>query len=151
MYKRQDKYRLERVRPIYTIEDAEKALTYFDGYPYRHEVVIGKDLSCTFYDAGHILGSAITMIKARENGRAYTICYTGDIGRFNKPILKDPNLKFSDDELDIDLLIMESTYGDRFHAPVEDISGQLKAVLIDTVERGGTLVIPAFALSLIHI
>jgi len=140
-----DKYRLERVRPIYTIEDAERALTYFDGYPYRHEVVIGKDLSCTFYDAGHILGSAITMIQARENGRAYTICYTGDIGRFNKPILKDPNLKFPADEMDIDLLIMESTYGDRFHDPVQDISGHLKEVLTDTVERGGTLVIPAFA------
>jgi metallo-beta-lactamase family protein len=140
-----DKYRLERVRPIYTIEDAEKALSYFDGYPYRQEVVIGKDLNCTFYDAGHILGSAITMIQARENGRAYTICYTGDIGRFNKPILKDPNLKFPQDEMDIDLLIMESTYGDRFHDPVEDISGQLKTVLINTVERGGTLVIPAFA------
>jgi len=140
-----DKYHLERVQPIYTIEDAEKSLTYFDGYPYRHEVVIGKDLSCTFYDAGHILGSAITMIRARENGRIYTICYTGDIGRFNKPILNDPNLKFPADEMDIDLLIMESTYGDRFHDPVEDISGQLQTILTDTVERGGTLVIPAFA------
>jgi len=140
-----DKYRLERIQPIYTIEDAEKALTYFDGYPYRHEVAIGKDMTCTFYDAGHILGSAITMIKARENGRDYTVCYTGDIGRFNKPILKDPNLQFSADEMDIDLLIMESTYGDRFHDPVADISGQLKTVLTETVERGGTLVIPAFA------
>jgi metallo-beta-lactamase family protein len=90
-----DKYRLERVRPIYTIADAEKALTYFDGYPYRHEVVIGKELSCSFYDAGHILGSAITMIKIRKNGRVYTVCYTGDLGRFNKPILKDPTLKWT--------------------------------------------------------
>jgi len=140
-----DRYHLERILPIYSIEDAEKALTYFDGYPYRQEVVIGKDMRCTFYDAGHILGSAITMIRTHENGRALTVCYTGDIGRFNKPILKDPNLKFSDDEMDVDLLIMESTYGDRFHDPVEDIAGHLRQVLTETVERGGTLVIPAFA------
>ncbi len=140
-----DKYRLEQVRPIYTVADAEKALGYFDGYPYRHEVVIGKNTSCVFYDAGHILGSAITMIQARENGRVYTICYTGDLGRFNKPILKDPQLKFAESEMDVDLLVMESTYGDRFHDPVEDAAGNFKEVLIRTIERGGVLVIPAFA------
>ena len=140
-----EKYRLERVQPIYTVEDAETSLEYFDPYPYRHPVIIGTDMTCTFYDAGHILGSAITMIKAVKNGRSTNICYTGDLGRFNKPILKDPTLNFGEDDVDIDLLVLESTYGDRFHDPVEDISGQLKQVIIETVDRGGTLVIPAFA------
>ena len=66
------------------------------------------------------------MIQTRENGRPYTVCYTGDIGRFNKPILKDPTLSFGEKETDIDLLVMESTYGDRIHEPVKDIKNELK-------------------------
>lgn len=138
-------HRLERIEPLYTIKDAEKALEYFDGYPYRHPVTIGRDMTATFYDAGHILGSAITIIQTRENGRPVTVCYTGDIGRFDKPILEDPTLHFENGPLPVDLLIMESTYGNRFHEPVQDIPGQLKTVIRETVERGGSVVIPAFA------
>jgi metallo-beta-lactamase family protein len=140
-----DKYHLEKVQPLYTREDAERALTYFDGYPYRNPVTIGHDMTCTFYDAGHILGSAITMIQATENGRTYTVCYTGDLGRFHKPILEDPTLTFEGDVQQVDLLIMESTYGDRLHDPIQDIKGHLKQILIETHQRGGSLVIPAFA------
>ncbi len=140
-----DRYHMDRIRPIYTTEDAEKALEYFDPYPYRQPVTIGRDMTCKFYDAGHILGSAFTIIRARENGRTYNVCYTGDIGRFDKPILRDPTLDFGQQPLDIDLMIMESTYGDRFHDPVENIKGELQKILTETVERGGTLVIPAFA------
>jgi metallo-beta-lactamase family protein len=138
-------HKLEEIKPLYTIKDAEEALEYFDGVPYRHPVTIGENMTATFYDAGHILGSAITMIQARENGRRINVCYTGDLGRFDKPILEDPTLDFSEGRLPVDLLIMESTYGNRFHEPVQDISGQLKQVIRDTVERGGTIVIPAFA------
>ena len=140
-----DKHHLERIRPLFTREDAENSLQYFDGYPYRHPITIGKDMTCTFYEAGHILGSAITMIRASENGRAYTVCYTGDLGRFDKPILEDPTLTFEENPSDIDLLIMESTYGNRIHDPVKDIKTQLKKILIETVKRGGSLIIPAFA------
>lgn len=140
-----DKYHLDGVRPLYLTEDAQDALEQFDGYPYKHPVTIGKDMTCTFYEAGHILGSAITMIKARENGRSYNICYTGDIGRFDKPILQDPTLDFAEEDRDVDFLIMESTYGDRLHGPVKDIKAELKQVLVNTVEQGGTLIIPAFA------
>jgi metallo-beta-lactamase family protein len=138
-------HQLEEIKPLYTIKDAEEALEFFDGVPYRHPVTIGENMTATFYDAGHILGSAITMIQARENGRQVNVCYTGDIGRFDKPILEDPTLQFEDGRIPVDLLIMESTYGNRFHEPVEDISGQLKQVIRETVERGGTIVIPAFA------
>jgi metallo-beta-lactamase family protein len=137
--------RLEAVKPLYTLPDAEKALTYFDPYPYRRTVDIGDQMSCTFYDAGHILGSAISMLTARENGRAVRICFSGDIGRFDKPILNDPELVFAEAERDVDLLIMESTYGDRLHEPVADLKGQLAAVLEETLHRGGTVLIPAFA------
>jgi metallo-beta-lactamase family protein len=140
-----DSYRLEGVSALYTVDDAQQALTFFDGYPYRHPVSIGRKMTCTLYDAGHILGSALTLIRARDNGRDFTIGYTGDIGRFDKPIIKDPTLVFEDEDRKVDLLIMESTYGDRVHEPVVDLKPQLQKVLADTYDRGGTVLIPSFA------
>ena len=140
-----DSHHLEKVEPLYRIVDADEALELFDGYPYRHPVSIGKDLTCTFYDAGHILGSAFALIRARQNGRDLRVCYTGDIGRFDKPIIKDPTMDFSEEDRQIDLLIMESTYGDRLHEPVQDLKPQLKEILIETHDRGGSIIIPAFA------
>jgi len=140
-----DQLRLESIEPLYTAVDAQHSLDYFDSVPYRFEVSIGKEMSCKFYDAGHILGSAISMIKARENGRQYTICFSGDIGRFGKPILKDPTLNFEEEDREVDLLLMESTYGDRVHEPVADLKGQLKRLLQEAIAAGGTVMIPAFA------
>ena len=139
------KLRLEAVTPLYTVADAGKSLSYFDGHPYRNTVTVGNGMTCTFYDAGHILGSAISMITSRENGRTVRMAFTGDIGRFGKPILNDPTLVFAEEERDVDLLVMESTYGDRRHEAVSDLKGQLKAVLEETFQRGGTVLIPAFA------
>jgi metallo-beta-lactamase family protein len=140
-----NEYRLEPVEPLYTTPLAEQSLKHFDGFPYRHEVTIARGVSCTFYDAGHILGSAISMIRASENGRSYTVCYTGDIGRFDKPIIKNPTSSFAEEDRDVDLMIMESTYGDRIHAPVKDLKPSLKKVLIQTFDRGGSVLIPSFA------
>lgn len=140
-----ERHHLEKVEPLYRIADADDALEVFDGYPYRHPVSIGVNLTCTFYDAGHILGSAFTLIRARQNGRDLSICYTGDIGRFDKPIVKDPTMNFGEEDRQIDLMIMESTYGDRVHEPVQDLKPQLKKILIETHARGGSIVIPAFA------
>ena len=108
-----DRHHLKGVEPLYTMEDAQEALTYFDGYPYRHPIAVGKDTSCTLYDAGHILGSAIAMVRAKEDGRAVTVGFTGDIGRFQRPIVRDPTLVFEEEDRKLDLLIMESTYGNR--------------------------------------
>jgi len=138
-------YNLESIEPLYSTSDAEDAIGLFDGYPYRHPVTVGKDTTCTFYDAGHILGSAISIIKAVENGQQYKIGYTGDIGRFDKPILKDPTRSFAEEDRDIDLLIMESTYGDRLHDPVKDLRPKLEEVLKKTFDRGGIVIIPSFA------
>ena len=140
-----DNLRLEKVRPLYTHLEAEEALDSFDGYPYRHPVSIGKTATCTLYDAGHILGSAISIIRLQENGRTHRICYSGDIGRFDKPIIKDPTLVFSEQDQDVDLMIIESTYGDRIHDPVRDLKPQVEKVLIETYNRGGSILIPSFA------
>jgi metallo-beta-lactamase family protein len=102
-------------------------------------------MTCTFYDAGHILGSAISMVTVHENGRTLRLGFSGDIGRFDKPIINDPELVFAEADRDVDLLILESTYGDRLHEPVADLKGQLAAVLMETLKRGGTVLIPAFA------
>jgi metallo-beta-lactamase family protein len=127
------------------MNDAEDALSFFDGYPYQYPISIGRDMTCTLYDAGHIIGSAITVVRARDNGKEKTICFSGDIGRFDKPIIKDPTLKFEKEDRDVDLLIMESTYGDRLHEPVVDLKPRLKQILVETDDRGGTIMIPSFA------
>lgn len=140
-----DENNLDRISPLYTIEDAEEALKSFDGYPYRAPVEVGQNATCTFYEAGHILGSALSVIKIKENGRQFTVCYTGDIGRYDKPIIKNPNALFPEEDRNIDLLILESTYGNREHEPIADLKPQLKKVINDTVKRGGVIIIPAFA------
>jgi len=139
------KYNIDTIHPIYSTDEALDSLEYFDGYPYQEPITIGENITCKMYDAGHILGSAFFVIKARENDQTKTILYTGDIGRFDKPIIKDPSLIFDEEDRDIDLMIMESTYGDRTHAPVVDLKPELKKVLKKTVDRGGTILIPSFA------
>ena len=138
-------FNLNGVEPLYTSDDAVKALGCFSGYPYQTPFTIGNKMTCTLYDAGHILGSAISVIRTAVNGGTRTVCYTGDIGRFEKPILKNPTLAFSEEDRDIDLLIMESTYGNRIHNPVKDLKPELQEILNTTFERGGSVLIPAFA------
>jgi len=138
-------HRLEIIRPLYSMAEVEDSLAYFEGIPYRLPTVIGKDLNCTLYDAGHILGSAMAVIQATTGSHRRTVMFSGDIGRFGKPIIEDPTLNFIEGHRDIDLLIMESTYGDRLHDPVDDMKPMLRRILQETFERGGTVLIPAFA------
>ena len=140
-----EKFNLNGIEPLYSCADAEQSLSSFEGIPYRREIAIGKDLTCRFYEAGHILGSAMSVIKYRGNGQSKTICYSGDIGRFSMPIIRDPALDFAEEDREIDLLIMESTYGNRVHEPVEDLKPRLKRILNETIARGGTVLIPSFA------
>ena len=139
------RYHLESVVPLYTTEDAERALEQIDGIPYRHTATVGRNLTVTFYEAGHILGSAVSIIRYSASGRQQTLGYTGDLGRFDKPILRNPALNFEEGDRQIDLLIMESTYGDREHEPVVDLKPRLKEILQVTFARGGCVLIPSFA------
>ena len=137
------KLHIEGITPLYSKVDAENALEFIEGYPYRHEISLGNRATCKLYEAGHILGSSITMVKFQENGQPKTICYTGDIGRYDKPILRDPSHNFNGET--VDLMLMESTYGNRLHEPVVDLKPRLQEVLTETLERGGTVIIPSFA------
>lgn len=145
IHKLQKEHDLNIITPLYTMSEARQALGFIDGYPFHYPVTIGKDTTVKFYVAGHILGSAFSVVTIRRNNKTTRILYTGDVGRFGKPILKDPTLVFDEEDRDIDLFITESTYGDREHEPVEDLGASLKKVLIDTFERGGSVIIPSFA------
>jgi metallo-beta-lactamase family protein len=125
--------------PLYTVEDAEKALSQFDPRHYGEDLFITDTLRVKFKDAGHILGSSFVDVKLMQNGEATRIVFSGDLGRAGRPILRDPVQAF-----EVDYLILESTYGNRLHdnkSPEEDLA----RVINDSVERGGVLVIPAFA------
>jgi len=138
-------YHLEGVQPLYSKSDADQAIGQMDGIPYRHPATVAENLTCTFYEAGHILGSAISILQHNANGNGATIGYTGDIGRFDKPILRDPCLNYDQDHRQLDLLIMESTYGDREHEAVIDLKPALRDTLNATFNRGGCVLIPSFA------
>jgi metallo-beta-lactamase family protein len=139
------RHHIEHVEPLYTMAEAEQALGFFNGYPYRKPITVGTNLTCTFYEAGHILGSAISIFKVEENGQSFTIGYTGDIGRFDKPIIKNPATYFEEPDRKIDLMIMESTYGDRLHEPVAELKPRLTQILNEAAEQRGTILIPSFA------
>jgi len=141
-----DKHGLPKIIPLYTIRDAEESLKQFEGYPYNTPVEVGKDISCTFYDAGHILGSAIIIITIKEGQKKFVIGFTGDLGRFRVPILRNPTLRFQPEHQHLDLLIMESTYGNRLHEPVGNLKNRLTEVINRTYARGGSVIIPSFAM-----
>ncbi|WP_299980494.1 MBL fold metallo-hydrolase RNA specificity domain-containing protein [Desulfobacula sp.] len=145
IHKLQKQHELDIVTPLYTMDEAKQALGFIDGYPFHYPITIGKDTTVKFYVAGHILGSAFSVVTIKRNDKTTRILYTGDVGRFGKPILKDPTLIFDEEDRDIDLFITESTYGDREHEPVEDLGSSLQKVLNDTFERGGSVIIPSFA------
>ncbi|MGD9307763.1 MAG: MBL fold metallo-hydrolase [Desulfosarcina sp.] len=139
------RFHLNGVEPLYTTADAQQALKAFEGIPYRSPVTIGRNTTCTLFEAGHILGSAIVMIRHEANSQSRTVCFSGDIGRYDKPILRDPASQFGDTDHDVDLMVMESTYGNRDHEPVIDLRPRLKSVLNETFDQGGTVLIPSFA------
>jgi len=125
------------LEPLYTVADVEQCCSHFSPVRYRQTVSIAEGVEATFTDAGHILGSASIRIQAL--GRS--IVFSGDIGRWNRPILEDPDYCPP-----ADYVVMESTYGDRLHENTELISDRLCQVLQDTVKRGGNLIIPTFAI-----
>jgi metallo-beta-lactamase family protein len=131
---------LPPVEPLYTIEDAEASIKHFVGFAYDRPVPVTPGITATFFDAGHILGAAITLLEVVENGRRIRLVFTGDLGRRGLPILRDPELV-----PDIDCLITESTYGNRLHGDITQVEEELRQVILGAIERGGKLLIPAFA------
>lgn len=130
------------VEPIYTQEDATKSLGYFITQNYDRPRQIMPGVTLTFKDAGHMLGSAFVIldIEDRERGRDVRLVFSGDIGRKGIPIIRDPDVAES-----ADVLIMESTYGDRQHPPYEDDTKRMEQIIVETYKKRGMVLIPSFA------
>ncbi|MFZ1705157.1 MAG: MBL fold metallo-hydrolase [Saprospiraceae bacterium] len=137
------KKELHKIRqPLYTEGDTMVAMSHFDGYAYQKWIKINPTVSCYFTDAGHILGSATVTLKINEFGKQTMIGFTGDIGRPNRPILKDPQPMPP-----VDYLICESTYGDRVHESTPAQTDHFLEVIKNTcIKKKGKLIIPAFSL-----
>ncbi len=126
--------------PLYNTEDAEATLPFFNTIELEKPVPLGDGIEAIYHEAGHILGSANVELRIRENGATRKIIFSGDIGRWDTPILEDPIL-FSE----ADYVIMESTYGNRLHDDRSEIENLLAQIINDTEKRGGNIVIPSFA------
>jgi metallo-beta-lactamase family protein len=123
--------------PLYDAADVQDALSQYVPVPYQRPREISKGVKVTFFDAGHILGSALAHFELRD-GTA--IGFTGDLGRPNLPLLKDPEVLPP-----VDYLVCESTYGDRLHDALPQAEEELAQVVRDTAAKGGRVIIPAFA------
>ena len=130
----------EPVPPIYTAEDAAKSLEIFKPVQYNEIVDIDENIKARFNDAGHMLGSSIIEVWITENGETKKIVFTGDLGNNDIPLLSPPTMIS-----DADYLVMESTYGNRLHIRNDDKAEVFLNIVYETLEKGGTVVIPSFA------
>jgi metallo-beta-lactamase family protein len=128
------------VAPLFDEQDVAQTLPRFQGEPYEKPIDINQHAQLYFHDAGHILGSAMVQLSVCENNAVRRIVFSGDIGQWDKPIVRDPTLI---DEADY--VVMESTYGDRNHQESGEIGAQLAEVINTAVHEGGKVVIPTFA------
>jgi len=138
--KKRAKQGLPAVEPLYRPVDAEKAVRQFVGINYDRPFPVLDGVTVTFRDAGHILGSAQVVLDINEKGRKFRYLFSGDVGRGNDDILRDP-VRVEN----VDYLQVESTYGDRVHEPKTDANAIVGKLVRDTLERKGKVIIPSFA------
>lgn len=131
---------LAPVEPLYTTEDVENLLPLFDTKPYDKVFHLGNGVKYRFLDAGHILGSASVEIWFQDSVVEKKLVFSGDIGKKDNPLIKDP---FKPEAANY--VIMESTYGNRSHKPINDSIAELAAAIKTTFKRGGNVYIPSFA------
>jgi len=127
-------------QPLFTEREVVDCLTRFVTLSYHRPFHLNEGIYAEFYDAGHILGSAVTVLNIERSGKSLSIAFSGDLGRKDLPILRDP-----EHIPPVDYMVMESTYGNRLHDPIESAAAKLAAVVNETVERNGKIIIPAFA------
>ncbi len=139
--KRRKKQGKNPFEPLYTTDDAEKVLPLLNLVNYHDEFQISPNLTFQFFDAGHILGSAMVFLSITENGKTIKLGFSGDLGRPNLPILKDPE-KIPD----VDFFICESTYGGRLHDDIKGTESKLTDVINTAASRKSKIIIPAFSL-----
>lgn len=128
------------VTPMYNMEDAQGVLEHFVPCTYHETVQICEGLTIRFVDAGHLLGSSSIEIWVTEDGETRKLVFSGDIGNYNRPLIRDPEYLE-----EADYVIMESTYGNRNHNTPPDYAAELAKVMNSTFTKGGNLVIPAFS------
>jgi metallo-beta-lactamase family protein len=127
--------------PLYTVADAKEVTPLMQPVRLDEAVEVAPGISATFRNAGHILGSSFIRLLVTQGDQTRSILFSGDVGRPDKPILQDPK------EFDqADYVVLESTYGDRVHDEPMDIPDSLTEVILDTLDRGGNLLIPSFAI-----
>ena len=130
----------EPVEPMYTVQDAEAAMKLFVGKAYEQRFQLAPGIEARFVDVGHLLGSASIELWITEGETTTKLVFSGDIGNINQPIIHDPRYT-----TEADFVIMESTYGDRYHTAPPDYVAELAGQIQQTFDRGGNLVIPSFA------
>lgn len=128
------------IEPLYRLDDVDDALERCHGVEYRQAFELTEDVSVKFFDAGHILGSAIVELSIREDGRVKKLVFSGDLGNSQAALLEDP-----DTLTEADVLLMESTYGDREHRSMQETLDEFEAVIEEASENGGNILIPSFA------
>ncbi|MDS1030135.1 MBL fold metallo-hydrolase [Bacillota bacterium LX-D] len=128
------------IEPIYTAEEAQNCIKYFRSFNYNEKIDLASNIQLYFHDAGHILGSAIAELFVKENNKDFKIVFSGDIGNTNQPIINDPTVI-----LEADYVVMESTYGNRLHQDIDNKLEKLAAIVKETMQKGGNLIIPSFA------
>jgi metallo-beta-lactamase family protein len=127
--------------PLYTTTDAEATTRLFAPVEYDQPVEVAEGIEATFHDAGHVLGSSMIKVRFTENGQHRSIVFSGDIGRWDRPMLEDPDVfKLTD------YVVMESTYGDRKHDGTDEVSGKLEQIIKQAFRAGGNIIVPSFAL-----
>ncbi len=127
--------------PLYTSEDAEKVFPLFDTIGYEEKIQVTPDIQAIYHDAGHVLGSAMVEVIFSNNSKQKTAIFSGDIGRSNRPILREPTF-FEQ----ANYIFMESTYGNKLHEDKEPATEKLRRIIIETQKRGGNIIIPTFAI-----
>ncbi len=127
-------------KPLYNVEEAEKTMHQFVSLGYHKELIIADGIHLKFHDAGHILGSAISELTLKENGKSIKLVFTGDLGRIDMPILRDREIV-----KEAQYVLIETTYGDRTHDSIDNIESKLSEVVNRTYKRGGKLIIPSFS------
>ena len=140
--RKRKKQGLPPVEPLYTIQDAERTIPLFQPFGYDQTFEAAPGVTVRFIEAGHILGSAAILLDLEENGRKVRVWFSGDIGRPDMPLLRDPVFP---DEYDVDYLLMECTYGDRPHDDINLAFEEFKQVVKHTINRGGKVIIPVFS------
>jgi metallo-beta-lactamase family protein len=138
--KRRQRAGKKLLEPLYEMEDVEALLKLRQPIAYSEEKEILPGITVSFHEAGHILGSSIVRLRIKDHDEVKTLIFSGDLGNPKSPLLRDPAIL-----TEANVLLLESTYGDRDHKPLENTLDELRETLAEAAESGGNVIIPAFA------